>query len=82
MSLSSEQVIFYFVRSQRHYTIIVTLPPSLILNKWSFATDKKKTQHEPINAISQQRIDGAIHAPAGACQQKLTKDIGIDEIFE
>lgn len=81
MSLSSEQVIFYFVRSQRHYTIIVTLPPSLILNKWSFATDKK-TQHEPINAICRQRIDGAIHAPAGACQQKLTKDIGIDEIFE
>ncbi len=81
MSLSSEQVIFYFVRSQRRYTIIVTLPPSLILNKWSFATNKK-TQHEPINAISQQRIDGGIHAPAGACQQKLTKDIGIDEIFE
>ena len=43
---------------------------------------KKKTQHEPINAISRQRIDGGIHAPAGACQQKLTKDIGIDEIFE
>ncbi|EJK92693.1 hypothetical protein UUU_03560 [Klebsiella pneumoniae subsp. pneumoniae DSM 30104 = JCM 1662 = NBRC 14940] len=43
MSLSSEQVIFYFVRSQRRYTIIVTLPPSLILNRWSFATDKKNT---------------------------------------
>lgn len=81
MSLSSEQVIFYFVRSQRHYTIIVTLPPSLILTG-GLSPLTKKTQHEPINAISQQRIDGGIHAPAGACQQKLTKDIGIDEIFE
>lgn len=80
MSLSSEQVIFYFVRSQRHYTIIATFPPSLVLNRRSFATDKK--QHEPINAIYRLQADGVIHAPAGACQQNLTKDIGIDEIFE
>ncbi len=81
MSLSSEQVIFYFVRSQRRYTIIATFPPSLVLDRRSFATDKK-TQHEQINAIYRLQADGVIHAPAGACQQNLTKDIGIDEIFE
>lgn len=81
MSLSSEQVIFYFVRSQRHYTIIATFPPSLVLDRRSFATDKK-TQHEQINAIFRLQADGVIHAPAGAYQPNLTKDIGIDEIFE
>ncbi len=82
MSLSSEQVIFYFVRSQRHYTIIATFPPSLVLDRRSFATDKK-TQHEQINAIFRLQADGVIHAPPqGHVSKNLTKDIGIDEIFE